>query len=380
MKKFMKYMALGLGGVILLSGCDAKAPQPDVAENAVSVPSTVTEATGKVVVEESASIYLDFPATITEVVIKEGDKVKKGDVLLRLDTTEYSNLLNQKINEKSLYMLEMEGLQQVAYPQSPHISQLTSNLRLKETALLEGTDGDLLMLDTSLQLAKDEKAELSKDYQTAKELVALGGMAQKDLTKLEQGLRTANKAIDDLEVKIGDVRQAKEDEVEAVKAQIKDLQTQIGNASSSNSTSQEKLALQIQTVDLQIEAMETKLKKPYIQGNDVIATEDNLLIYDLAVEQGTKTEGLMGPAFKTKDMTKCVVEADIPEEYSDQLQVGSTVSIIPYVDEEQRLQGTVVRIREQVVDNYGEGVVKMIIEVEDSKGLLRLGSSVDIEF
>lgn len=380
MKRIGKCFIIGIACSMVLVGCKDEVPKKEVKAVAVVPEKAIREAKGTVSVEESTSIYLDFPATIEEVRVKEGDKVQKGDVLFVLDTTEYENIMSQKINEKALYTMELAGLQKVAYPQNPHISQLTTQLSLKETELMQGTDGDIVMINSSIVLAKDQKEELLKDYKSAKELLAIGGISQKQVTDLEQAIRMKNKEIDDLEIKLQEANKLKQDEIDSIKTQVKDLEAQVSNTSTQTATSKDKLQLQIETVDLQIKSMEEKLEKPYLRGKEVIATEDNMLIYDLKVEKGTKTEGLMEPAFKSMTITNRVVIADVPEEYSDELKAGDKVRVIPYVDEEKVLEGTVVRLSEQAVEKYGEIIVKTIIQVEDKENILRIGSSVDIEF
>lgn len=372
-------MAVGFLAILVFTGCTKQQEEPEV-ESVIAIPKSFTEASGKVIVEERTSIYLDFPATVEEVYVKEGDKVAKGTPLFKLNLEDYNSLLTQKQNEKKCYEMELMGLDKVSTPQTSSIDQIKKQLETKEAALEENTDTDLMMLQNTWDLLEDTKKDLLKDYDTAKELLAIGAISQKEISSIEQSIRSKNKDMDDVQLKIEQTRAAKKEEITNLKTQLKELNTQVNNTESTNDTTKDKLQLQMDTIDLQIQTMETKLQVPYLQDGVVIATEDECLVYEIAVEKGTKTQNLMTPAFKTADMTKLVVEVDVPEAYSDELQVGSKVSVIPYINEEKVLEGTVVRISQQVVENYGETVVKMIIEVDDQDNLLKLGGSVDIQF
>lgn len=71
------------------------------------------EASGIVNVRESKNINIEFSAVISNVNVKEGQKVKSGDVLLSLDLTDYNSQIKAKESEHYVETLQLQNLQKV---------------------------------------------------------------------------------------------------------------------------------------------------------------------------------------------------------------------------------------------------------------------------
>lgn len=169
-------------------------------------------------------------------------------------------------------------------------------------------------------------------------------------------------------------------EIESLKADLGNLTTQVSNGKKQSATGVDKLRIQMETATLQLESMKGKLEKAYIKDNQVIATSDALIIYNIACQKGSKIETIIGPLMEGLDRKSLVIEAKLLEEYNDDLKVGDIVDILPYTNQAITLQGTVIRKAEHATESYGETVIKTIIKIEDTTDLLTIGGNVDIQF
>lgn len=379
MRKQLIVLGASLGLMTAFTGCN-KEKEPVATSEEVQIPETRTEVSGKVAAEESLAFPIDFTATVEEVHVKEGDLVNLGDVLITLDITEYQKQLEQAQTQQSLYTLESQSLDDGDYPQVAHIQQLSSNLRLKQEQLTTGSDPDRIRLESAKALAQTAKEEAEKDYESAQVLYEIGALAEKELTALEQKIQVTTNNVADFDLQIQKLTESKQLEIESLQAQIKDLSTQVGNGETQKVTGREKLDRQIQSQALGIEVMQDKLNKPYLQGNQIIAPQDGLIIHDIAAQVGAHTTSMMGPLMQAMKLESKVVIAQVPEEYCMELKIGDEVAVIPYTNQDKELKGVVTRMSNFAIDSYGENVIETTIKVEDPEGVLIIGGSVDVLF
>ena len=91
----------GVIAMLLAQGCSAPgaaAPQASTQRTAVITKGTLTatvNATGNIQPEANIKINFSQPGRVAEVLVKDGDSVKKGDVLARLDATDQELALAQ---------------------------------------------------------------------------------------------------------------------------------------------------------------------------------------------------------------------------------------------------------------------------------------------
>lgn len=377
-----KKVKLGIGivtlclGSMMFAGCE----KAQVPVEEVIVPETKIEIEGVVAVEDKMEFNIEFPATITNVHVKDGEKVKVGDILATLDLEDYKNQIAQKENEIKLYEIELQELGEVLYPQNAYITQISNNIKEKQAQLEQGTDQDVKKLENNLEIAKQNYDKGLKDYNTLEELLEVQAVSQEEVTKAKLALQEASKQIENLELSIEQTKQSKKLEIESLKAELGNLTTQVNNGKKQSATGTDKLRIQMETATLQLESMKSKLDREYLQENQIIAPSEGLIIYNINCQKGSKVETIIGPLMEGLDEKSLVIEANLPEEYNGDLQLGDTVEVLPYTDQGAILKGKVIRKAEHATESYGETVIKTIIKVEDTKGLLTIGGNVDIQF
>ncbi|MEG2091028.1 HlyD family secretion protein, partial [Niameybacter sp.] len=375
MKKYIGLVSLCIGGLGLV-GCQQVEEQVEV----VSVPVTKIEIEGVVSIEEKMEFNLDFPATVEAVHVKEGEKVKRGDVLMTLNIESYMEQITQKENEIRLYEIELKAVEEVLYPASAQITQIRNTLKLKQEQLQQGTDQDIKKLENDLEIARSQHEKGTQDFETLQALLEVEAVSKDEVAKSKLALEQGSKQIENLELSVEQTKQAKSLEIESLQAELKNLTTQASNTQNQIATNAEKIQLQIQTATIQLESMKNKLEKEYLEGHQIIAPCDDLIIYNIACQKGSKVERMVGPLMEGMNAQTLVIEADLPEEYNDDLQIGDKVEVLPYTNQDTRLDGTVIRKSEHATENYGETVIKTVIEIEDTKGLLTIGGNVDVQF
>jgi RND family efflux transporter MFP subunit len=86
---FVALLAIGVGAWFALSGSSALPVHTAVAQSmpAAGAGASVLDATGYVTARRSATVSAQITGTLTDVLIEEGDHVKEGQVLARLDDT-----------------------------------------------------------------------------------------------------------------------------------------------------------------------------------------------------------------------------------------------------------------------------------------------------
>ena len=100
----MKFLAIGIASLLAISGCsdngkEKKAESPPVPVTATTavlrdIPETL-RVVGRSEAFESVTIKSRVDGQVAEVLFTEGQHVKQGDVLIRLDPTDFSARLKQ---------------------------------------------------------------------------------------------------------------------------------------------------------------------------------------------------------------------------------------------------------------------------------------------
>jgi HlyD family secretion protein len=143
------YFYLGLGKTAAPAEAPVAAAAPVTASNAV-----VAEA--KVVPSRSAALSLPSSGTVAEVLVTEGDQVKAGQVIARLDTAAQQAVVAQ--NEARLRKSEADLADFLDGPQVEDIAAAEAGLRQAQ-AQLRQTLGSVTSLDTQAAQASIQAAQ-----------------------------------------------------------------------------------------------------------------------------------------------------------------------------------------------------------------------------
>ncbi|MHC1750902.1 MAG: HlyD family secretion protein [Cellulosilyticaceae bacterium] len=374
-------VVLILGGMSFMTiGCTVKEKPKEQPSIAAVAKEDKIEVYGEVTVGDTQEISMDFPGIVEKVWVKEGQKVAKGDPLLTLNLDDYKAQITIKENQLKIYNLQLKAIQANVDPQTANVAQLKDTVQVKEGQLKNGKDPDIQSLEKNKVLIEDSIKLARADYETGKAVFDVGGKSKQEIDILEQTLKVKEKERDEVLLNLQKAKTTKQLEIDTLKAEIQSGTAQLSNTDSNLVSNQEVLKVQIDTTALEIKSMKEKLQKPYLKGNELIADEEGLIVYDLVCQKGTQLQSLTTPIMKTMQGNNIVVTMDIPEEYVDAVTVGDNVEIVPYTNQNQSIKGKVKYIAERAVEQYGETVVKAEVAVEEKTDLLKPGITVDVKF
>jgi membrane fusion protein, multidrug efflux system len=200
--------------LIMLSACESEIPpEPPSSRPAklftVKVADSISERRYPAVVEanEEAKISFKVDGTIIELKVKQGQEVKKGDVIARLDPRDFELAVNQAN------------------------SQL-EEVQAQERAMKTGVrPEDIRILENSFQAAKTEFERDERFFLQRQGLVEAGAISREELQTAEAAYRVSKSkfetAVKELEKgKSG----ARKEDIDAIEARVRNLQESLRNA------------------------------------------------------------------------------------------------------------------------------------------------------
>ena len=376
MMKLNQLFLLALASSLLLSGCNTSEPTP--VEVAAPLSSLVIY--GDVTADNPQLITLDFPAQVTSVHAKNGDRVQNGDSLFTLDFSDYLLEISSKEKELQEAQIQFKNLEQSLNPQLAQYDATSQNLTLKKKYLEQGSDPEIIPLASELELLRKDATTTKSLYETNQELFANGLLSQQDLDASEQSYKAVLQKIEATSTAIKQAKDARTLEVSTLSNELQSLKSQISNTDQEKSTHLEKLRVQIALLGDTISHMKSKLNKPYLKENTIIAPANDMVVYDIAVMNGSDLSSTAGVLGKLLSQDSLYILADIPEESLDLVKEGQPVSIslAGHTASQPALAGTISQIAGCATLKDGDTVVEAHIQVTDDSKDLKAGLSADI--
>lgn len=176
--KKLTYLILIIFISIFGIGCSQEEALPTVEEVDLSEEARLVEAFGLVKADESKDLIIDFPATIKEVHVREGQQLGFQEAILTMDLSDYYNLISNKKNELSIARLEYQRA-------NSSLGGLT----------IGSVDIEMEKLNNDLEMATSNYELLLEDYNSNEMLYSLGGISL-------ESLHQSKLALDEVEHKI----------------------------------------------------------------------------------------------------------------------------------------------------------------------------------
>ncbi|MCX7843640.1 MAG: efflux RND transporter periplasmic adaptor subunit [Clostridia bacterium] len=332
MKKTILAAIVTVSLAVAFTGCSGK-KEADV--NASAAPTQkvrqAVEAFGVVRSKVIKNINPGFTASIEKVHVREGQKVKRGDVLVTLDMAEYNAQLSAK-------ELELKAL-------NSEISVLVSSKK--------GSAPETAKLHNDLKTAQELYSNALKELSDKKALLESGSISQYDYDQFKKSVDAKKKAVDDLKFSIA-------------------------SHNNSNQVSLDLKMSRASQLESDIALMKEKLGKSYMKDNSIVADVNNGVVFDLFYNEGDK----IGPDRKVlslMDLDTLIIEADVSEEFIKDVKIGADVTIIPLADKSKSFKGKVARIADKAVQKNGETNVIVEISIDDKNDFLMPNFNVDVK-
>lgn len=139
MKKLLTLLLL-IVSVLLLGGCEKKTEdtKADVISLGAQPDKQIVEAYGVVKSADVRNVTIDFTASVEEVNVKNGQKVKKGDTLMTLNIDELKAMIKDKESDLNLLIEQNKASDLHSDLQEEKIKALEENLALLKEKLENG--------------------------------------------------------------------------------------------------------------------------------------------------------------------------------------------------------------------------------------------------
>lgn len=333
--------------LITAAGCTNEPSKPVDAINSEKAPEIVSvEAFGIVGVTSSKNINIDFPASVAAINIKEGQRVKAGDVLATLDLEEYESRI--RTMEIDLVTAENEQI------------RIASDLKAKQDYLYNNTDPDIKKYFNDKKTAESlfDKAKL--ELKAKESLHNAGALSLEELDDYKTFVDAKEKAIVDIAYSIDSLKYNRQKEIDTLKSDI------------------EQKSAQAQSIKSELSLMRARLNKSYIKGNTIVCDVPNGIVFEIGYMQGDMISSEK-KLLSIMDIDTMVVDADVSEEFIRDVKTGAEVTIIPQADKSKKYKGRILRIADKAVPRNSETVIPVEISIEDRDDFLLPGFNVDVE-
>jgi len=337
---------------------------------------------GEVGYTDSEEINIDFPCLVSSVEVKEGQVIKKGDILITLDMNEYKQNIQKLQKQVSLNEVVSKDITQDSSALAADILQLKKDIATKAKAYSEGTKADLQILKNNLTRMNKEISDAKKDYEKQKQLFAVGGIPQKILDDYADLIDKKEKAKIDIENNMIKTKDLLEDELDALRTSLEYKQVQLEKMQTSNAVNTDKQSINISAAQLDLNIMKTKLAKTYLLENKIVSNIEKGIVKNISVINGSALgkQNISQKVLEIIDADTIVVRAEVPEEFVLNIKENDTVQIVPKADTTQKIIGKVTQISAIAIEKDGERIVKVEIKPDDQKGILKAGYSADVMF
>ena len=321
-------VALMMGVMLMTAACNKAAADVSADEAPAPEPEKAIEAFGVVEANSIENISLDIEAEIAGINVKEGQQVKKGDILLSIDMKAYQEKIKSRQHELEIIRLEAKKLDNA------------------------GSNPDMEKLENDLKYANEQLEKASKELEAQLKLYESGAISKYEYDGYVKAVEAKRKNTEDIKYQLDGLMH------------INGLGLAIQN---------EKAA----AAESEIRQMKNKINRSFISGNNIICTVENGIVYDIGYKAGDK----INPEKKLlslMDMDTIVVKADVAEEFIKDVKLGAGVEIIPAADKSRQYHGKIAAIAKKAVEKNGETVIPVEISIDDKDSFLLPNFNVDV--
>lgn len=347
-KRFRTIITLSVltASTMMFAGCGADVPaaaseQQIPSVKTITLSSVERGLTGKVVVNETVEIYSKQPGRITSILVEEGAKVKKGDLLVQLETSE----------------LEVQVRKAQAGLDAAQ-AQLANTLEGARQEEIRAVQGSVNAANAVVEQSKAAFDQIQITYNQARNHYDMGSVTKDELDLATTGYKTA-KAAYDAAVANSISTQAKLDLLKAgaTASTIAQLRAQV--AASQADLDAAHLMLMNAAIVSPIDGI---VAKKYAKAGEMAFT---------SMPSGASILQLV-----SLDPSK--VEVSVPESEVNQIKAGDSIDIQVASLPDKKFEGTVSFI--SPVSDPNNNTFTVRLTVPNPENLLRAGNMVTVNF
>ena len=337
---------------------------------------------GEVKYEKVYDINIDFPAVVTDVKVKEGDRVSLGQELVTLDMSEYQGLMDKLGEQLRAGEAGLKATQQDTDALLADIAQIQKDIKTKTAELNNSTNSDLEILQRALALAKKELEDAQRDVRNNRELYEAGSVSKSVLDQYISIQDQREKALSDIESNIKKTKDALRTELDQLNIMLKSKQAQLDQIENSNYANTEQQDSGVEAARIDLETMKGKGMKNYLKNSSIVSAVKNGIVQNIGVINGTMlgVQNMPTRVLQLIDADTIVVSAEVDEEFIKNVALGEAVNIVPASDSGLSIPGVVTHISNLAVEKDGKRIVKVEVKPQDPEGELKPGYSADVWF
>jgi len=331
-----------IGIVYAMKSSGVKAKQVTIEKVAKRTIEETTTATGNIEAKYRNNIVLDSSQKVIKIEVKEGQLVKKGDLLLELDSSDYQTKL-----EKELINIENAKLT---------LNQMTETGIVSEKSASENS---VSQAKYNLETNKRKYDDYKKKYEQNEALFTSGAIAQSQLDE-------AKKNLDDAETSV----KSAEDSLKNSENALKDT----------NNTSENKIANQKNQIALIQKDIDNYKKK--IDDSKITASIDGKVIKIDAKENQFPSSG---DQIIVDDISQYKVVVDLKQYDALKVQKGqkANIKIKGAKDSYISTVSEIGEYAEAKTTSGGSGEeykVKVSVVIDNPKDEVKAGYEADVQF
>lgn len=374
-----KHWGLWLVVIIALALAACQSATPDAATTSTERAAKVTRGTIRASVNASGSIApaekvdLNFgvPGTVAEIAISEGQTVKAGEVLARLDTDELQLAVTQAENAVAT--------QQIVYSQaiSPTLEDIAAAKAAVTSASanlrqLAGNPDPLQLQIAQLQadVANESRYQAELRYDQVRDK-PFGGLSV-DTLRSQYAQTVMQAQIAALQVELTK-RGGNDAQIAAARTQLTQAQAQLARLQGDERT-RALAAAQLRNAEIALEQAKLRLKNAQL----VAPFDGTVAELNLSVGQQVGAGGLRS-AIVLADLSSFHIDVGVDESsvgaLADEQPVVITVDALP----DQQLTGRVNRIAPVATEQGGIVNYKVVIGLDKSEAAVRGGMSANVD-
>jgi HlyD family secretion protein len=333
---------------------------------------------GKVEAKDTHIIYAEANNKIITIHKKVGDTVKKGEVILSLDTDAQQKIAKQLETLELQLAASQEALDRLIDGGSKR-EILNAQAAIVQTQKTEQDAKDQLETEkTNLENLERDLNNQKKDYEVATELFGEGLISQKEIDDEKIKLTALEQKTEHTQATIASLQKS----IEAAGLQKKTAEYNLGVLLNQIQDSEKKQNItarqaEIKNIQTQIFNVKNDLEK---SGAQVIAPIDGVITQVPTEEGQPVVQG--GALVSIIDSTSLIVKAAVAPYYAADLKVDLEAKIRYTGSETIELKGKVTKVAPEAanIDNSViNATIPIEIEIENAGNVMRPGFIVGVE-
>ncbi|MBI5566445.1 MAG: HlyD family efflux transporter periplasmic adaptor subunit [Chloroflexi bacterium] len=385
---FSRWIILATTTALLLSACSSQAtPTGTPAATESKTTSPVVSASGEVLPAQWTTLSFAQAGTVGELAVKEGDAIKTGEVIARLDAPDLQSQLAQK--QAAIKVAEANLAQLTAPPQPDEIEAATQAVKAAQARVAEAsaqrdrlfsgvTQADVLQAQAQVYAAQVQQDKLQEAMD---KILDKGGFALAAGESVGNRLAYANLELAAAQAVLTDLQDGPQpDQLRIANAQIGVVQAQVKAAEARLALAQagpltEDVAVSQAKID-QAKA-EAAVLQAQIDQTQIVSPFDGVVAKVLI--DAHQFVGPGGPIVQVADPKSLRVEtSDLNENDVARIKVGDTATVRFDALPDVTVNGTIVRIDPKARDSAGVNYTT-VIQLDQIPEGVRWGMTANVE-